>query len=105
MNTGHDVVFVERLKTAAILHESGLNLNLGDREVQIPSPIIKTEIHSVIRTQRFDFAVYALKSFDTEGFLLEVAGIEEAFPPILCLSNGVDNEPMLIDQFGEDSSR
>lgn len=102
VNSGHEVVFLERPATANILRESGLSLFLGETRIHIATPHIETDIQAVIETQRFDFVVYALKSFDTKSFLDEIKGIENAFPPILCLSNGVDNEQLLIRKFGED---
>lgn len=51
----------------------------------------------------FDFAIFALKSFDTTAALEGMKPFAGQLPPILCLSNGVDNEPDIESVLGPGS--
>jgi 2-dehydropantoate 2-reductase len=46
--------------------------------------------------------LFALKSFDTASALEGMQAFAEKIPPILCLSNGVDNESALANVLGAD---
>ena len=50
----------------------------------------------------FDVAIYALKSFDTADAVEGMRPFKDKLPPILCFSNGVDNEPALAGLLGAD---
>jgi 2-dehydropantoate 2-reductase len=50
----------------------------------------------------FDVALFALKSFDTQSALEGMQSFASKLPPMLCLSNGVDNEPMIAQALGRD---
>jgi len=47
-------------------------------------------------------ALFALKSFDTQAALEGIKPFAEKMPPILCLSNGVANEPAIAKALGAD---
>jgi len=65
------------------------------------SAIVMTgSLEDALKYGPFDTAIFALKSFDTEAALKGMEPFKEKLPPILCLSNGVDNEPMLADVLG-----
>jgi len=50
----------------------------------------------------FDVALFAIKSFDTTAAIEEITPEASRMPPILCLQNGVDNEPALAAAFGQE---
>jgi 2-dehydropantoate 2-reductase len=97
---GHGVVFVERPEIAAILNLRGLKLRIGEDERHVPHPRVVTSIAGALKIEDFDVALYALKSFDTASFIQSNKSLSAPLPPILCLSNGVDNEPTLETAFG-----
>jgi len=98
---GHTVVFVERPQVAELLQSQGLRLTL-EKEYHIPAPQVVGSMEAALNLQSFDVALFALKSFDTETFLLSSQAHTSAWPPVLCLSNGVDNEPLLTKFLGAD---
>ena len=46
-------------------------------------------------------AVFALKAYDTRPALEGLEPYAEALPPVLCLQNGVENEPLLREVLGD----
>ena len=107
----HNVVFVEQAKVAEELRERGLRLNLTlDKRrkakeaflVEMSSFVIAASLEDALRYGPFDVAIYALKSFDTPAALEGIAPFADSMPPILCLSNGVDNEPAIAKVLGPD---
>ena len=108
---GHNVVFVEQAKVADELHERGLRLGLAiDKRLKAkntflvdPSSfVVASSLEEALRYGPFDIAIYALKSFDTATALEGIQPLADKMPPILCLSNGVDNEPAIAKVLGPD---
>jgi 2-dehydropantoate 2-reductase len=97
---GHEVIFVERPEVAAGLRSRGLKLGISGTEHQLPAPDVVDSIESALATQEFDAALFALKSFDTPGFLSALTLPSASLPPFLCLSNGVANEPAIAKALG-----
>ena len=108
---GHNVVFLEQPKMVEQLREHGLRLDLtidarrktNDAYVIEPrSFVIEPSLEEALKFGPFDFALFALKSFDTVPALEELKPFAEKLPPILCLSNGVENEQAIARALGED---
>src|SRR5215467_4567678 len=108
---GHQVVFVEQQKVVDELRERGLRLDLTldarrkTREafiVNSPSFVIVSSLDEALRYGPFDVALFALKSFDTQAALEGMKPFAEKLPPLLCLSNGVSNEPAIAEALGKD---
>ena len=108
---GHQVVFAEQEKMAGLLRERGLRLGLSaDKRrnaknaflVAPTSFVVASSLEEALRFGPFDVAIFALKSFDTADALNEIKQFADKFPPVLCVSNGVDNEPALAKVLGED---
>jgi 2-dehydropantoate 2-reductase len=106
---GHTVVFLEKPEVAQELRRRGLRLDLtADRRRADASPLIcdpssvffSASLAEALEQGPFDFAIYALKSFDTAAFLESLGDRRAVLPPVLCLSNGVDNEPALAAVLG-----
>jgi 2-dehydropantoate 2-reductase len=104
-HAGHHAVFLERPEVAATIRQNGVRIQVNETGAGA-SPLTLSpsaydcvgSLPEALALGPFDIALYALKSFDTPAFIasLPVAPL----PPVLCLSNGVDNEPALADAIG-----
>jgi 2-dehydropantoate 2-reductase len=108
---GHQVVFVEQQKVVDELRQRGLRLDLTlderrkTKEASTLDPsafVIVPSLDEALRYGPFDLALFALKSFDTQAALAGMKPFAEKLPPLLCLSNGVSNEPMIAEALGAD---
>jgi len=108
---GHNVVFVEQVQVTEELRERGLRLDLSldqrrkTKEAHLVEPssfVIVSSLEDALRYGPFDVALYALKSFDTPAALDGIQPFADKMPPVLCLSNGVDNEPAIAKVLGPD---
>jgi len=108
---GHNVVFVEQLKMVEQLREHGLRLDLTiDKRrkmkdayvIEARSFVIEPSLQDALNFGPFDVAFFALKSFDTSAALEGMKPFAEKLPPILCLSNGVENEQAIEIMLGPD---
>ncbi len=108
---GHQVVFVEQPNIAEELRERGLRLDLTldkRRETRDAfaldsrSFVMTSQLEDALKFGPFDVGLFALKSFDTLPALESMKPYADKLPPMLCLSNGVDNEPAIASSFGAD---
>ncbi len=108
---GQRVVFVEQPSVADDLRQRGMRLDLTlderrkTKEANLLSPqsfVAAASLEDALKYWPFDIAIFALKSFDTPAALEGMKPFAEKLPPILCLSNGVDNEPAIADALGAD---
>ncbi len=108
---GEQIVFVENPAVADELRQRGLRLNLTIDKRRKTNPIITLppsafvvapSLEDALRYGPFDVALFALKSFDTSSALESMSLFAEKIPPILCLSNGVDNESAIANVLGAD---
>ena len=106
---GHEVVFVERPNIAETLRERGLRLDLTldkrrktlETDLIPPADLVFAEtLEKALVYGPFDVALFALKSYDTENALKEITTLADKMPPILCLQNGIDNEPTIAEVLG-----
>jgi 2-dehydropantoate 2-reductase len=98
---GHSVVFLERAELIPELRKRGLHLNLVERQEHIQSPMLAGSIEEALSWGSYDVAIFALKSYDTQPALDGLRNHSATLPPILCLQNGVDNEPALETALGK----
>ena len=108
---GYQVVFVEQPKMVEELRMKGLRLDLTVDErrktkdafvVDPRSFVIEPSLEEALKYGPFDAAIFALKSFDTVSAMEGLKPFAEKLPPLLCLSNGVDNEPTIAKALGKD---
>ena len=108
---GHQVVFVEQPTVVQELRERGLRLDLTlDKRRKLrdtsridPSAfVIVSTLEEALRYGPFDVALFALKSYDILAALEGIKPFADKMPPILCLSNGVDNEPVIAEALGRE---
>ncbi len=97
---GHKVVFLDQPEAATEILENGLKLNLHGQENRIIHPVIYTTLPGAFSHTSFDIAVFALKSYDTQSFLDVMKPFADHIPPVLCLQNGVENEPAIESAIG-----
>lgn len=108
---GHQVVFIERQKVMEELRQRGMRLDLtldarrktkDAHRLEPSSFVIVSSLEEALRYGPFDLSLFALKSFDTQAALDDLKPFADKMPPILCLSNGVSNEPMIAEALGKD---
>lgn len=108
---GQELVYVEQPSVAEDLRSRGLRLDLSliarrkQKEANVvPASafVVAASIEEALRYGPFDVALFALKSFDTAAAVDGMRPFADRLPPILCLSNGVDNEPALAKLLGAD---
>ena len=98
---GHPVAFVARPAQADVLNTRGLTLRLNQTSLVTHSVVAFTSPAEALAHTNPDCIVLALKSFDTPAAIADLPkGVLLNAPPILCLQNGVDNEPALAAAFG-----
>lgn len=95
-----EVAYLVRPRTAQILRQRGyLTLRLEDGLHTLPLPPL-LETPRQVPAERFDLAVLAVKTYHLPDFLASLAPVREAFPPVLCLLNGVEAEGALAQTLG-----
>jgi 2-dehydropantoate 2-reductase len=108
---GHQLVYVEQPRVVEELRERGLRLDLtlderrktkNSSRIEPASFRIVSTLEEALRYGPFDVALFALKSFDTPAALEGMRPFADKMPPILCLSNGVSNEPAIAEVLGKD---
>lgn len=108
---GHQVVFIEQPQVVEELRERGLRLDLTlDKRLKLRDAsrvdslafVIVSTLEEALRYGPFDVALFALKSYDTLAALEGIKPFADKMPPILCLSNGVDNEPVIAEALGRE---
>jgi len=106
---GEQVVFLEKAPVVDELRQRGMRLDLtedrrrGTKDALVLAPasfVAAASLEEALRYGPFDVALFALKSFDTAAALESMRPFAGKLPPILCLSNGVDNEPTLANALG-----
>ncbi len=111
---GHRVVFVEQPAVVSDLRARGLRLDLtadkrrtGNAVFEIRDSIaFAASLDEAFELAPYDVVLFALKSFDTQAAADTLRPIYQSAnfptPPILCLQNGVDNEPAIAAALGAD---
>jgi 2-dehydropantoate 2-reductase len=87
---------------AAHLRRDGMRLRLAGGEHTLAEPDVAGSLNEALGHGPFDVALFALKSFDTETALEAMLPFSQQLPPVLCLQNGVDNEPRIAAALGAD---
>lgn len=115
---GHRVVFLEQPAVVAELQKRGLKLDLsvdkrrsGQTLFEVrDSVVFVSSLKEAFKLSSYDVILFAIKSFDTDAALKSLTEYlhlprtlsRNALPPILCLQNGVDNEPAIAAALGLD---
>jgi 2-dehydropantoate 2-reductase len=102
-HAGNQVTFLEQPDALKDLRQRGLRLDLpGSQPLSIPPASLSfaATLGEAMRQGPFDAALFALKSYDTICALEDMRPLADQMPPLLCFSNGVDNEPALAAVLG-----
>jgi 2-dehydropantoate 2-reductase len=108
---GQDVVFLEQPDIVRELSSRGLHLDLRadsrrrakDAMVLPPEAVtFSVSLDDALTHGPFDAAIFALKSFDTASAVNAIQPRASDMPPIICLSNGVENEAAIGRIMGQD---
>jgi 2-dehydropantoate 2-reductase len=101
---GNRVTFLEQPASARLLRKQGLRMELqgtlqvlSAREGKLR---FSDSLRDALKGEQFDFGIYALKTFDTSAFLDSLGADAARMPPVLCLSNGVEQEAALAAFLG-----
>lgn len=97
---GHTVIFIERTEVAQQVAGRGLYLQLRGVEHHIREPHMVTSLDQALEAGPFDIVIFAIKSNDTYSALERLSPLAAQVPPVLCLQNGVENEPALAGVLG-----
>lgn len=102
---GNRVMFVEQPAVVEELRRRGLRLDLTTsrnsvKNVRDASVNYAASLEQALRSGPFDICIFALKSFDTAAALEGMKAYADQMPAVLCLSNGVDNEPAIESVLG-----
>jgi 2-dehydropantoate 2-reductase len=98
---GQHVIFLDRPETKASITVNGMRLNINGEIFEIREPALVDSLQEALEFGPFDVAIFALKSFDTLQAVQEIQAHLKQMPPILCLQNGVENEPAIAKTIGE----
>jgi len=101
LDAGCDVCFLEKPEYATSLAERGISVKLLNRRIHLSPVRVFSSPEDAFRTP-VDVVVFAIKSFDTEEAAREISGYSDSISHVLCLQNGVENEPILEKYFGKD---
>jgi 2-dehydropantoate 2-reductase len=114
---GYRLVFLEQPARVPDLRERGLKLDLTADKRRTGKTVFEIRdsetvsfagsLDEAFNLATFDVILFALKSFDTSSALKTIAEYRVSnpgfsFPPILCLQNGIDNEPAIAAALGVD---
>jgi 2-dehydropantoate 2-reductase len=99
---GHTVRFLARPAAADAIRASGLCLQSSGSSTHIGNISVATSPGEAFASGPHDFVLFALKSYDTTQALAELRAVTTTPPPIVCLQNGVDNEPDMRRVFDAD---
>lgn len=98
---GEDVIFFDRPEVQPLLSSQGFQILTHDNSRKIiAQPKIVSDLDSIAKLAPYDFALIAVKSYDTESLLEKINPIKKLLPPIVCLQNGVENESYIHDRTG-----
>ncbi len=103
---GHAVTFIARPAQAEAINARGLTIR-NNHESRVTSHVsaVISPAEAFSGNDKYDCIIFALKSFDTDNAIADLRAARGQaqglpLPPIVCLQNGVDNEPKLVAAFG-----
>ena len=97
---GHEIAFIERPEVAERVRRDGISVSIADQVSRIPLSAVFGGAAEALKSGPFDLCVFALKSYDTAAAIRILEPLKAKLPPVLCLQNGVENEPALESAFG-----
>jgi 2-dehydropantoate 2-reductase len=101
--SGCEVTFVEQPGNFADSPSVELKIRQPGAKTLSPKVKITTNISEILQQVKFDFALLAIKAFDTSKLIGSLVPYSHLLPPILCLQNGVENEGLIEEKLGKGS--
>lgn len=102
---GEEVVFFDRPEMKDHFEKSGIKIIHADKSVsRIEKPEIIVSLNEIVDKKPFDYALMAVKSYDTENLMHQLVPFKKYIPPIVCLQNGVENEDIIQAILGRNFS-
>jgi 2-dehydropantoate 2-reductase len=93
---GHEVVLVARGDHGQALRDRGLRLEMPDRTLRLPIPVVAGP--DALTAREDDVLVLAVKTQDTPTALASWESYGER-PAVVCAQNGVENERLALRRF------
>lgn len=94
---GYDVLLIARGEHAKVIGASGLTLASASGVAVLPVPVVVSPYD--IKWREDDVVFMAVKSQDTETALRQLSGAAPPSVPVVCMQNGVVNEPSTLRRF------
>lgn len=101
---GHVVHFLDKPETLDRIRQNGIHLQIPKGKFVIHPEDLWDSMKEALRYSSFDFAVLAIKSYDTESLLENWFGLDNEIPPVVCLQNGIENEEKISHLIGADNT-
>jgi 2-dehydropantoate 2-reductase len=98
---GAKVTFIEKKEFIDEAASKAIHLNINGKVIDVPNIDVTSDVRQAISNEKVDVALLAVKSNDTTSVLDLITGLENEFPPVLCLQNGVENEGLIARKLGE----
>ncbi|MGB9669360.1 MAG: ketopantoate reductase family protein, partial [Anaerolineales bacterium] len=102
LKSGHEVSFIERKDIVVQLKEQGIVLHSKSGKYQSKQIKVFESIAEALNFQNYDVALVAVKAYDTQNLAQSLTPYKSIMPPLLCLQNGVENEPIYRACLGND---
>ncbi|GAA2757451.1 2-dehydropantoate 2-reductase [Actinopolymorpha rutila] len=94
---GHEVVLIARGAHLAAIRAGGLRVESPDGSETVPIPAVSGP--DEIDWRPGDVVLLAMKSTDTEAAVRALATVADPATPVVCVQNGVANEPTVLRHF------
>ena len=94
---GHDVVLVARGAHLEAIRSGGLTLATPDGSRTLPVPAVAGAAH--VDLDEPTVVLLAVKSHQTDAAVIDLLGAAPPSTPVVCVQNGVANEPALLRFF------
>lgn len=96
--SGCEVVFFDRLETKEKLERFGIRIISTDKpSIFIQNPNVYSDLDALFRENKFQYALIAVKSYDSKDLLGKLTQFKAEIPTIISLQNGVDNESLIAE--------
>lgn len=98
---GYPVSFIERPESPIFKGKKALRIGTPEGVKIVSNYQVCHSLEEALKIGEFDITLLAVKSFDTHSVLESISPFADRFPIVLCLQNGVENEPMLESLLGQ----
>jgi len=95
----HLVWFFDRPDSVNRILRNGIKIVQPDKKVSfIDKPFASSDLGEILRINKFDCGIIAVKSYDTESLVNQFSQGNLIPPPLFCFQNGVENEVYLREK-------